>query len=311
MNSILLTFDIEDFINSRSIIALRALLETLRKYDFRALFFVTGHMAERISNFPDITEMLKVHEIGYHSSSHSVRPTIFEYTDVKNYEEAYERSIERETSHINPLTGKVEGRGGVEFVKELFNREILAYRAPGLCWPAPHLEALRDLGIKFDFSSCISPEPVRHIGITFYPHPVLGNWNGTKTDFLVVTRSAFSHRYTIIGAHESYFVNENMWDSLYHRGNPSKLLEVKQRRPTEINRSFVRFEMLLKQLSLLVETRLIEVTSTLTPAARQLDIEKVDFERCYSSSFHWAEQYFSYIPRFQRSHFLKFLMNAE
>ncbi|MEM2507148.1 MAG: polysaccharide deacetylase family protein, partial [Nitrososphaeria archaeon] len=95
---LLLTFDVEDFINTNAIYSLLTLLRILNKYQMKAIFFITGHMAEKIANFPEIIDLLKNHEIGYHSSSHSVHPTIPEYTDVKSYEKAYEISIERETS---------------------------------------------------------------------------------------------------------------------------------------------------------------------------------------------------------------------
>lgn len=84
-------------------------------------------MAEKLENFPNIVQLLNEHEIGYHSSSHSVRPTIFEFTDIQDYEKAYQISLERETSHINPLTGKIEGKGGIHSVKNLFpKKQIIA-----------------------------------------------------------------------------------------------------------------------------------------------------------------------------------------
>ncbi len=71
-------------------------------------------MAEKLSDFPDTVELLSEHQIGYHSSSHSIHPTLFEFTDVESYEEAYQTSLIRETAHINPLTGEIEGSGGIQ-----------------------------------------------------------------------------------------------------------------------------------------------------------------------------------------------------
>ena len=118
---LLLTFDVEDFINPNAISALRFTLKILSKYKLKAIFFITGYMAEKISNFPEIIDLLKKHEIGYHSTSHSVHPIIPEYTDVKNYKKAYEISLKRETSHINPLTGKIENEGGIYLLQDLFH----------------------------------------------------------------------------------------------------------------------------------------------------------------------------------------------
>lgn len=41
-----LTFDVEDFINNRSLIVLERILEILKDEDLRGLFFITGHMAK-------------------------------------------------------------------------------------------------------------------------------------------------------------------------------------------------------------------------------------------------------------------------
>lgn len=98
----LLIFNVEDFVNLNAISALHRMPKILQKYELKAISFVTGHMAEKISNYPQIVEMLRNHEIGYHSSSHSVHPTISEYTDLKSYKKAYEISIQRKTSHISP-----------------------------------------------------------------------------------------------------------------------------------------------------------------------------------------------------------------
>ena len=126
-------------------------------------------MAERLEGHAGITSLLEEHEIGFHSSSHSVHPTIFEYTDVASYEKAYEIALVRETSHINPLNGQMEGKGGIFAVRSILgDKEIVAYRAPGFCWSPPHTEALRDLGVKFDFSSILAPTPVFYKGLTFY-----------------------------------------------------------------------------------------------------------------------------------------------
>lgn len=113
MHKLMLTFDSEDFINPNAILGLGRTLSILKKNRIRAIFFVTGHMAERVSQFPTVLSMLKDHEIGFHSSSHSVHPTIPEYTDVESYQMAYKTSCLRETSHINPLTGAIEGEGGI------------------------------------------------------------------------------------------------------------------------------------------------------------------------------------------------------
>ncbi|MFX1521737.1 MAG: polysaccharide deacetylase family protein [Promethearchaeota archaeon] len=123
MHDVFLTFDTEDFISKNSVQILRSILEGLRKYDLKAIFFITGHMAEKLEDFDEVVELLSEHEIGYHSSSHSVHPTIFEYTDLADYNEAFRISLERETAHINPLTGEIEGKGGIFSLRTLFHKK--------------------------------------------------------------------------------------------------------------------------------------------------------------------------------------------
>lgn len=314
LNQVFLTFDVEDFINPASIKALETILEMLKKHNLKALFFITGHMAEKLSAFPDIIDMLKAQEIGYHSSSHSVRPTIPEYTDTENYTEAYKKSIQRETSHINPLTGEIEGRGGIKLLRELFNnKKVVAYRAPGCCWSSPHMEALRDLGIEFDFSSNISPEPVFYKGITFYPYPTLGDWSGSKLKYLIVLRSILTQEYTVIDVHPNSLVYQNMWDSNYYDGNPQKLIESTPRNPHQTKSLIDSFELLLKQLRIIQNLKLTKITPTLTKAQTNLNLDQNDLEKVYELSILWAKRYFKYEPRFLHAHFFKFfnLPNAQ
>ena len=307
MNQVFLTFDVEDFINPASIKALEIIIKMLKKHNLKALFFITGHMAEKLGAFSDIIDMLKAHEIGYHSSSHSVRPIILEYTDTENYIEAYEKSIQRETSHINHLTGEIEGKGGIKLLKELFNnKKIVAYRAPGCCWSPPHMEALRDLGIEFDFSSNISSKPVFHKGITFYPYLTIGDWRGSKLGYLIVLRSIFTQEYTVIDVHPNSLVCQNMWDSNYYNGNPQKLTESTPRSPHHVKSLINSFELLLKQLCILQNLKLTKITPALTKAQTNLNLDLNDFEKVYEISVFWAKRYFKYEPKFIHAQFLKF-----
>jgi hypothetical protein len=283
------------------------LLEQLKKHELRALFFVTGHMAERIQMYPEILELLKEHEIGYHSSSHSVHPTIFEFTDVASYEEAYHKSTLRETSHINPLTGKIDGTGGILFLKKLFSsKQITAFRAPGFCWSPPHTEALRDLGIKFDFSSTFPSVPVRYKGLTFYPPPRMYDLQDKTSYYLVFLLSILRNRITIADLHPSLFVNQNVWDSIYHKGNPKQIAHPLPRSTTEINSLSYGFDLFLKRVKYLENTKLIETTPNLIESDKNLKITEKAVAKCYEDSIRWAKRVFNYKPKYLRNHFLRF-----
>jgi len=305
---LVLTFDVEDFINPNAISALRRILEILQKHELKAIFFITGHMAEKISNYPQIIEMLRNHEIGYHSSSHSVHPTIPEYTDVKSYKKAYEISIQRETSHIDPLTGKPEKEGGIHFLQNLFHpKTIQAFRTPGMCWTPPHLEALNSLGIKYDFSTNLTfSEPVLFKGIAFYPYTVLQQWNGTTYDYQCLLSSILRHKVTVFDLHPTLLVNQVEWDSIYYKGNPKTLSTVLQRPAKETALLFNKFGILIKRINILRKAKLVETDPLSNSPDKKLNIGKEQVNRCYETSMRWPRKRFNYNPKFIRNHFNEF-----
>lgn len=312
---IILTFDVEDFISNNSTWALQIILEYLEEFGLKAIFFITGHMAERLQNFPEITNFLKDHEIGYHSSSHSVHPTIFEFTDISDYKEAYSISQRRETAHINPLNGKVEGKGGIHSLRKLCpTKKIIAYRSPGYCWSPPHIEAIRDLGIRFDSSTNLAnasrTTSVHYKGITFYPCPTVAHWTGRVSDYRDFMLPLLRNKISVLGLHPSLFVNRNEWDSIYHSGNPKHITKPLMRNHHEIKSLFSRFNLLLSQLAWLQKTKVVNITTDLKKSDKEMTMNEEAVERCYETSVMWAQQYFNYKPRFFRQHFFEFFDSA-
>jgi hypothetical protein len=305
-SKVCLTFDCEDFINVRSMHVLYRILQLLQAYNIQGLFFLTGHIAERIINFPMIVDMLKSHQIGYHSSAHSVHPTIVEYTDVKDYTLARKVSLERETSHINPLTGECEGRGGITFLRELFpEKQVTSFRAPGFCWSPPHLEALKELGIVFDFSTSLSATPVSYKGITFYPSPVLIDIVNPLRYRLIVG-SLVRSGLAICDFHPSYVVNTGYWDSAYFSDNPKKLMHTKPRSWEDTKMVLRSFELFLRHFSLLQRKGILMLTPPLEESATELTPSSKHAMKCYQRSISWASNYFGYKPQFLGEHFKEF-----
>jgi peptidoglycan/xylan/chitin deacetylase (PgdA/CDA1 family) len=291
--------------SENSIPALHKILENLKKRDLKALFFITGHMAEKLYNFPIIVDLLNEHQIGYHTSSHSVHPTIFEFTDVKNYEEAYKTSLQRETAHINPLTGEVEGQGGIHALRNLFpTKQIVAFRAPGHCWSPPHLEALKSLGISYDFSTNLSLQPISYKDLTFYPYPMIGHWQGTPSEYRLLLIS-LRHSTTVLTIHPSLLVNQHEWDLIYWKSNPNRLSQPPARSHAETVSLFHRFDLLLRQIRNLQKMHFIEVTPALKKPKKTLSPTRIDAEKCYQTSMRWATKQ-KYKPKFLHYHFLKF-----
>jgi hypothetical protein len=272
-------------------------------------------MAEKLENFPDTLDLLGEHEIGYHSSSHSVHPAIFEFTDVESYEEAYQNSLIRETSHINPLTGAIEGSGGIKVLKSLFpKKHIVSFRAPGYCWTPPHLDALKTLGITYDFSTNICVEPINYHGITFYPFTILTtNWNGRIGEHLRLQRFTLKREVSILTIHPSTMVNQLEWDLIYYpkfnkfKTNPPNLVRLPARTPNEVKSIFRKFDLLLGHLETLQKLHLLKIASKPTPTHRKLYPTILDSKKSCSLSIKWAEGY-GYNPKYLQSHFNQFFL---
>jgi hypothetical protein len=261
-------------------------------------------MAEKLARFPQVVDLLEEHEIGYHSTSHSVHPTIFEYTDVDDYQEAYRASLNREVSHINPLSGAIEGRGGIELLKDMFShKRIESFRAPGFSWSPPHLEALIHLGIKYDFSTDISGIPVKYKGITFFPFPSFIDSVPLRS-FL---RSVMKKEMTVVDFHPNFFVNEDWWDSIFFSGtNPDRMYGVAPRTVNRVRSMFRRFDALLRIVDSLSKMKMIEPCNEVTESKIELDSTKMDVERVYRLIVSWPTGRFSYESRFIRSHLSHF-----
>jgi peptidoglycan/xylan/chitin deacetylase (PgdA/CDA1 family) len=292
MSKVFLTFDVEDFVWPNSMCFLKLLLSRLEKYDLKALFFITGHMAEKLKEqkHRKIVDMLCQHEIGYHSSSHSVHPAIYEFTDVESYEKAYQISSIRETSHINYLTGQIEGKGGILALRSLFSdNKIASFRAPGYCWSPPHSEALRDMGLKFDF----------------YPFPDFSDCEGTLLHYRKFLSKAIKQPITILVLHPSIFVYEKHWDFVYYAGNPRFLTNPGPRAFSGFKSRFHDFEMFLKGVKCFRNMGLMETTPKLEEAS-SLYAPVNNVENIYESSVMWPRQFFNCEPKFLRSHFLRF-----
>jgi hypothetical protein len=302
-----LTFDVEDFINERSIIALKIILEILEKHGLTGLFFITGNMAEKLARYNETLNLLSDQQIGYHSSSHSVRPTILEYTDVPNYDEARLESERRECSHINPLTGAVEGRGGINVLRELFpGHSIKAFRAPDYCWSPPHLEALTDLGIEFDFSTKLFSEPSAFKGITFYPFPVCHFW--ARSVYINLFRPLLTKRTIVLNFHDWQFVNAEAWNYFYANENPEKLIATSSRGVEEVRSLFSTFELFINQIKALKRTGLFEVTPKLERRSVHPPIDKTSVtERC-NEMIAWYERNCHYELKYLHKHFERFFL---
>ncbi|MEM4727642.1 MAG: polysaccharide deacetylase family protein [Candidatus Bathyarchaeia archaeon] len=321
MGLVILTFDIEDFINPVSVKALEKILILLKRYSLRAIFFVTGHLAEKLTSLPLIVEMLEGHEIGYHSSSHSVRPTIPEYTDTKNFQTAVENSLSREFSHINPLSGEIEGSGGINAVRELFsNKDVNAFRAPGFCWTPPHLEGLKALGIKYDFSSGIygiktsTDEVFEFKGLKFFPYPfhitgrIIFSLNRCSYYLTKLLTQIIRRKITCLYGHEWELVLKRPWDSIYTISNPRNLYRTEKLESNKIIKNLFYFEIILRSIKRLADLNLIDITTEIENIGfKRIKAKDIDVPKTYSKSMEWCINTLNYKPKYLPKHFHNYL----
>jgi peptidoglycan/xylan/chitin deacetylase (PgdA/CDA1 family) len=306
---------------------LQRVLQILEKHRLRAMFFITGSVAKELKRFPTVVELLGKHEIGYHSSTHSVKPRIFEYTDIEDYNRAVEISKERETSTIDVETGDITGEGGINLLRRVFPRaNVTSFRAPFLCWSPPHLEALRELGFKYDFSVDFCRSPIFHKGITFYPYPIaIDNFRNRffytemKSD---QKRTAIGHalrtkpldlemlreKIAVLLLHPASLGFEPTVPSYrYYEKYPLKTGVFKPKDPIQSGVGFFLLESLLTELNLMKAMDMIDVTPSLAQAQTHLNPEDIDTNKVYRFNSQRIARLFGYNPKFLLSHLKTFL----
>ena len=139
MTNVIFSFDTEDIINERGADGILRCARILREEGVKGCFNIVGLLPNALAEWgrDDIVKELEYHEIDFHSHSHSVHPTINEYTDKENYYEALDEFIKDESA-------------GMKKVKEFFNRDYLpAACIPGNCTSYVAHYGYEKLGFKF------------------------------------------------------------------------------------------------------------------------------------------------------------------
>ena len=139
MTNVIFSFDTEDIINERGADGILRCASILREEGVRGCFNIIGLLPDALAewNRYDIVKELEYHEIDFHSNTHSVHPTINEYTDKADYHEALNLFLNDESA-------------GIEKVKSFFSRDYLpAACIPGNCTSYVAHYGYEKLGFKF------------------------------------------------------------------------------------------------------------------------------------------------------------------
>jgi hypothetical protein len=301
--------------NSYTLEAFHEVLKLLEEYNLRGLFFITGNVVEKICTDFTILKLLEKHEIGFHSSSHSVKPRIFEYTDVPDYEQAVKISMIRETSKINPFSGKVMGNGGILSLRKLFpKKRIESFRAPFDYFSPPHIEALKKLGFRFIFSGDFSRNPVSYKNLTFFPKAVFiddlvskllqVNYQRRLSINLTFLR-VFNTKSLVFALHPCQMVYDVAKSLDVYLKNPMHPLRLKRKNSLKFTLNLHIFRLFLSELCKLQKRGLIKVTPKLKESKTPLQPKRADIERNFNFCLS-VTRLFGYKPKFLLSHFNHF-----
>lgn len=138
MTEIVFSFDTEDFTSSTAADSIMEEANILRENGIKGNFVIVGLLAWQLKNWKrqDVIDALSYHEIGLHSYGHTLHPTINEYTDIEDFDEAYREVIKQESE-------------AVRLIKETFGKDVKLYAAcpPGNQKNYVAMYAYSDMGI--------------------------------------------------------------------------------------------------------------------------------------------------------------------
>ncbi len=102
MTYVTFSFDTEDYVNINALECIKPIADILTQNGVVGCFNVVGWLARLLKEQgrDDIIDALKKHEIDSHSLRHSHHPTINEYTDIEDVEEAIGLFVKDESENI-------------------------------------------------------------------------------------------------------------------------------------------------------------------------------------------------------------------
>lgn len=238
MTDIIFSFDTEDFTSAYAADAVYEEAEILRKEGVKGGFCLVGLFAQQLQNWgkTEIMEALRHHVIGNHSYGHTVHPTINEYTDLADFDEAQAECLRQETESVN-LIHKATGNAPVVFSCPPGNQK--SYVA---------MYTYADMGCPiYADTVCDTPdgEGVFYCNIyqTRYTYMLEGKLRALNTEEGIreILDQLATQKRAIIYHHPHYALVSECWDTLnYKKENLypfGQWLESKRRDP-EITKNF-------------------------------------------------------------------------
>ena len=143
MTDVYFSFDTEDFTSDHASDAIRDEANILHEYGIKGNFNIVGYLARELvrNKRQDVLDALKQHVVSFHSLRHTYHPTICEYTDLEDYQEARKKLDLLESEGM----GMVKAATGVD--------SFAAAVPPGMSASYVAMYAYADWGIPMYFGS--------------------------------------------------------------------------------------------------------------------------------------------------------------
>ena len=144
MTDIIFSFDTEDYTSNAAADAILEEARILREEGIKGCFNTVGLLARALKKWgrQDIIEELRYHELSLHSYGHTLHPTIHEYTDIADFDKAYELLTAQETE-------------AARLIKEVLGHDKLyAACPPGWNMNYVAMYAYADMGIPIHTGFC-------------------------------------------------------------------------------------------------------------------------------------------------------------
>ena len=239
MTDIIFSFDTEDFTSSVAADAVIEEAKLLKKHGIKGGFSVVGLLAQQLQNWgrQDVIEAMKEHIIGNHSYGHSLHPTINEYTDLDDFDAAYEEVLRQETLSQN-------------LIENMAGRKPLAFACPpGNQKSYVAMYAYADMGYPiYADTVCDTPDGrgmyycnIFHSQYTYCMERFF--YMKSEERLKEVLEELATHKRVIAYTHPNMALFSDWWDKNYEKYNHCEFgqWEPCQRRPLEETQRYYRY----------------------------------------------------------------------
>lgn len=238
MTEIIFSFDTEDFTSRVAADAICTEAEILREEGVKGGFCLVGLLASQLENWgrEDVLDALKFHEIGTHSYGHSLHPTINEYTDIENFDDAYTK-LERQE------------REALQMIKKATdNQKIFVACPPGNQKSYVAMYAYADMGIPlYADTFCDTKDGdgvfwcnIYHLNYTYNMEQLFFK-EVSDAEFSELLNFLAEKKRAVLYTHPNYAEFNEFWDMVnYNKVNHCEFGQWKecQRRPKEETEHF-------------------------------------------------------------------------